>query len=247
MALLQQVQQDYDELSILLIQMQSHANYAAVNNLGQGQLTWRNTKFQKRWDKIDPHVETAIYNGIPLLSGDGAGGAYPLTFHVGGFRSPWQLIDMELEPQDTETLFSGVSLNLLTQPDAQIASDAMKVTIAQFEVHQAKLTAVLSGMTNVVTSKDMFPPEVLPLQSICMVTESECSGCQTQTCELLSAAHTGNLKMSLSIDTLIALADTVASSGSAFTADEIALLIREFGRIWQPAWTTASSTTTSMT
>lgn len=149
-AMLQTAEGSYQAISDIMTRMRELAVQGANDSLTDTERAYLDTEFQALFTEVDRIAAVTEYNNIALLNGDGAGGPATLTFQIGARNTANDQLLVNLNPQDTATLFAGAIPDVTTLANAQTSIDSIDAAFQTLATDRAGLGASINQLTSAV-------------------------------------------------------------------------------------------------
>ena len=149
-AMLQTAEGSYQAISDIMTRMRELAVQSSNDSLTDTERAYLDTEFQALFTEVDRIAAVTEYNNIALLNGDGAGGPLTLTFQIGARNTANDQLLVNLNPQDTATLFAGAIPDVTTLGNAQTSIDSIDAAFNTLATDRAGLGANINQLTAAV-------------------------------------------------------------------------------------------------
>ncbi len=146
-AMLQTAEGAYQTISDILTRMRELSVQSGNDSLTDTERAYLDTEFQALFAEVDRVAAVTEYNNIQLLNGDGAGGPQALTYQIGARNTTNDQLIVNLNPQDTATLFGGGIPDVTTLANAQTSIDTIDAAFSTLATDRANLGAAINQLT----------------------------------------------------------------------------------------------------
>ena len=146
-AMLNTAEGAYTQISDILTRLRELAVQSANDSLTDTERAYMDTEFQQLFQEIDRIAAVTEYNSVQVLNGDGTGGPLTLTFQVGARNSTNDQIIINMNPQDTGTMFGGTTPDVTTLGNSQTAIDTIDAAFGVLATDRAVLGSTINKLS----------------------------------------------------------------------------------------------------